>query len=365
MTRTRLWVGLDVGADEMTVCCTDDQGNVVFEQLVPTKAVALHALLKGAKRRIALIGLEAGSFGVPLTRSLRKLGYRVAVFDTRQASKFLAIRQNKTDKNDARGLADIVRLGQGSVSEVHVKSSECQRLKSTLVTRQRLVRIRVAAEGAMRSLFRLNGGRLRASSSAVTLRKNVTDELKRIRKIEKLDLTEDVEPLLALSQAIRTYLKGLDKRLDKLAADNPVCRRFLEIPGVGPICALSFYSTIENPTRFRRNSDVGAYLGMVPMIRQSGQSTTKLRISKMGDGMTRSYLTTAAQHHLQHGNSALTAWGAVLAKRLGKGGVHVAVARKLAITMLAMWKSGERYDPYLGSAKTNPISTMAEPFVVI
>src|SRR5262245_31714380 len=83
MTRTRLWVGLDVGADEMTVCCTDDQGNVVFEQLVPTKAVALHALLKGAKRRIALIGLEAGSFGVPLTRSLRKLGYRVAVFDTR------------------------------------------------------------------------------------------------------------------------------------------------------------------------------------------------------------------------------------------------------------------------------------------
>ncbi len=337
----------------MMVCAIDDQGEVVFEHVVPTKAVALHALLKGAKSQIQLIGLEAGSSAIPLTRSLRKLGYQVAIFNTRQANKFLTIRQNKTDKNDARGLADIARLGRGSVSEVHLKGSECQRLKSTLVTRQRLLRIRVAAEGTMRSLFRLNGGQLRHCSSAMNLRKNVTDELKRMRKIEKIDLTEDVEPLLVLSEAIRTYIEGLNKKLDKLATDNPVCRGFLEIPGVGSICALSFYSTIEDPVRFRRNADVGAYLGLVPMVRQSGQSMTKLRISKMGDGMTRSYLTTAAQHHLRHGNSTLTAWAALLAGRLGKGGVQVAVARKLAVTMIAMWKSGERYDPYRGTSTTN------------
>ena len=346
MSRTRLWVGLDVGAEEMAVCGTDSHGTVIFEHLIPTNAAAFHAVLKSEKRRIKLIGLEAGSFAIPLTNSLRRLGYPVAVFDTRQASKFLAIRQNKTDKNDARGLADLTRLGRGSVSEVHVKSSECQRLRSTLVTRQKLLQMRMAAEGAIRSLFRLNGGRLRPCSSAAKMRKYVTDELKLIRKVAKVDLSEEVEQLLALSEAIRTYLEGLDRKLSEMASEHDVCRRFLEIPGVGPLCALSFYSTVDDPTRFRRNADVGAYLGMVPMVRQSGLSTSRLRISKMGDAMTRTYLTTAAQHHLRFANSALTAWGALLAEHLGKKGVSVAVGRKIAITMLAMWKSGERYDPY-------------------
>jgi transposase len=209
--------------------------------------------------------------------------------------------------------------------------------------------MRIAAEGSIRSLFRLNGGRLRSCSSVASLKKNVTDELRQIRKIEKLDLTDDVAPLLALSEAIRTYLEDLDKRLEAMAAENPVCRRFLEIPGVGPICALSFYAAIEDPSRFRRNADVGAYLGMVPRVRQTGQNMTKLRISKMGDTMTRSYLTIAAQQHLLHGKSALSAWGALLADRLRKRGVKVAVARKLAVTMLAMWKSGENYDPHRGT----------------
>jgi transposase len=359
MSRKPLWVGLDIGADEMIACGTDDHGSVLFEHLVPTTASALDALLKKEKRRIKLIGLEAGSFGIVLTRALRKLGYRVAVFDARQCSKFLAIRRNKTDKNDARGLADIARLGRASVSEVRVKSPECQQLKSMLVRRQKLLQMRVTAEGSIRSLFRLNGGRLKSSYSAAALKKNVTQELARLKKAEKLDLTEDVAPLLALSEAIRTYLETLDRKLEVMAADHPICRRFLEIPGVGPICALSFYAVIEDPNRFRRNAYIGAYLGMVPGVRQSGQNMTKLRISKMGDTMTRSYLTTAAQHHLVHGKSALTAWGALLGERLRKGGVKVAVGRKLAVTMLSMWKSGECYDPNRGISRTPAIDPEA------
>jgi transposase len=158
MAAKTLWVGLDVGADNMALCGTDDRGAVVFEHLIPTCAAAFNDLLRPEKRRIKLIGMESSSSAIPLTRSLRKLGYRVAVFDSRQASKFLAIRQNKTDKNDARGIAEIARLGRDSVSEVRVKSAECQRLRSTLMTRQRLVVLRTATEGSMRSLFRLNGG---------------------------------------------------------------------------------------------------------------------------------------------------------------------------------------------------------------
>ena len=348
MATRKLWVGLDVGADETAVCGTDDEGTVVFEHLVSTKASAVDALLAPKKRRIKLVGLESCSFAIPLTRSLRKLGYRVSVFDTRQASKFLAIRRNKTDKNDARGLAEIARLGRESVSEVHVKSPESQRLRSMLVTRQKLVGLRVTAESTMRSLFRLNGGRLRHSSSAAILKKNVANELKHIRKLGKIDLTEDIEPLLALSGALRTYLERIDKKLSSMAAEHPVCQSFLAIKGVGPLCALSFYTAVEDPTRFKRNADVGPYLGLVPLVRQSGQTTSKRRISKMGDRMTRSYLVTAANLHLRYGDTALRTWGANLMDRRGKRRAQVAVARKLAVIMISMWKSNEAYDPQRG-----------------
>jgi len=351
MARTSLWVGLDVGADETTVCATDDRGAVVFELLVASSPAALHAVLKRDKRRINLIGLESCSFGIVLFRALLKLGYPVVMFEARQASKFLAIRKNKTDKNDARGLADIARLGRGSVSEVRVKTPECQRLRSTLVTRQKLVQLRTAIEGNMRSLFRLNGGKLNSSYSAAALRRNVSEELRRLRRSENIDLSEEIEPLLALSAAMRGYIEDLDQKLSQRAEEDPVCQRFLEIPGVGPITALAFYSAVEDPHRFRKNADIGAYFGLVPRVRQSGQTLTRTRISKIGDRLTRSYLTSAAQHHLRAANSSLALWGTDLSERLGKTGVHVALARKLAVTMLAIWKSGEHYDPYYGLRK--------------
>jgi transposase len=269
----------------------------------------------------------------------------MAMFEARQASRFLAIRKNKTDRNDARGLADIARLGRGSVSEVRVKTPECQRLRSTLVTRQTLVQLRIAMEANMRSLFRLNGGRLKSSYSAAALRRNVSEELRRLRRSEKIDLSEEIEPLLALSTATRAYVEDLDDRLCKRAKEDPVCRRFLEIPGVGPITALAFYSAVDDPHRFRRNADVGAYFGLVPTVRQSGQMLTRTRISKTGDRLTRTYLTTAAKQHLK-ADSSLALWGSSLSERLKKRGVHVAIARKLAVAMLAIWKSGEHYDPY-------------------
>jgi len=354
MTGKSLWVGLDVGADETTVCATDDSGTVLYEVPVATKPAALHAVLKGDKRRISLIGLESGSFAIVLYRSLLKLGYPLAMFEARQASKFLSIRKNKTDKNDARGLADIARLGRGSVSEVRVKAPECQRLRSTLVTRQKLVKTRTAIEANMRSLFRLYGGKLRSSHSAAALRKNVSDELRRLRKFEKIDLSEEIEPLLALSTATRAYIDNLDGKLSKQAEEDPVCRRFLEIPGVGPITALAFYSAVDDPHRFHRNADIGAYFGLVPKVRQSGQSTTRAGITKSGDRLTRTYLTTAAQLHLRNAHSSLALWGINLSKRLSKRGVHVALARRLAVTMLAIWKSGGHYDPYHGVPETPP-----------
>jgi transposase len=348
MARNPVWIGLDVGADQMTVCAIGDRGEVLLEGTVPTNAKALHQLIKSFKRRIALIALESGAYGMHLTRTLRGLGYRVAMFDCRQASKFLAIRQNKTDTNDARGIAEIARLGSETVSEVSVKSPECQRLRSTLATRQKVLRLRLAAEGSMRSLFRLNGGKLKSSGSAAVLGRNVRSELARLRKAEKIDLSDEVIPLLSLCEAMRAYLEKLDRRLDTIAEQHPVCRRLMEIPGVGPICALSFYSAIDDPSRFRRNADIGPYFGLVPKVRQSGQSMARLHISKMGNSMTRGHLGTAALQHLRYAKSDLQVWGEGLAERVGKQRARTAVARKLAVTMLAMWKSGEPYQGQRG-----------------
>jgi transposase len=346
---------MDVGADELSMCATDDSGFVIFQHSCVSKAKAVHELLKREKRHIQLIGVESGSSGTALTRALRKLGYPVAVFEARQASKFLAIRRNKTDKNDARGLADLTRLGRGSVSEVRVKSAECQRMRSALVMRQKLVRLRVTMEAAIRSLIRLNGGKLTRCSTPRAFQKSVQMEINRLRKDEKVDLREDTAPLIALSVATASYVEMLDRRLLGEAEANPICRLFMEIPGVGPLTALSLFSAVEDPHRFRRNADVGAYFGLVPTVRESGQLATKRRISKAGDKLTRSLLATAAQQHVRWADTAISTWAKGLSGRLKKRGVQTAVARKLAVTMLAMWKAGQRYEPYpvLGERPAN------------
>jgi transposase len=347
VARSRLWVGLDVGEDTTACCIVDDDGAVSLETLLPTNVVALKQILKPLRKRVSLVALETGFMSA---------GFAVSIFDARQVSKFLKIKQNKTDRNDARGLAEVARLGKDVVSGVHLKDVQLQHLRSALVMRQNLVRMRVAAEGAIRSLIRLNGGRLERVTSSANLRRNVTDALSRLRKSEKLDLREEIEPILALCESLRLYVEQSDKRLASTAKKNPECRRFMEIPGVGPICALSFYSTIGDPFRFKRNADVGAYLGMTPRVRQSGQSTVRQRISRMGNRMTRSHLVTAAVTHFRCGDSAIRNWGLALQEKAGRGRARVAVARKLAITMLAIWKSGRAYDPF-PSGRSETLST--------
>jgi transposase len=344
MTRKHLWVGLDIGVETMACCVIDDDGGVKLEERLPTSAVALKDFLRPIRRKVSLIALEAGSTSIHLARSLLRFGFLVSVFDTRQVSRYLKIRQNKTDKNDARGLAEIARTGRLVVSKVYLKDPEIQHLRSTLVMRQNLLRMRMVGEGAIRSIIRLNGGRLKSSKTAAALRRDVNDELCRLRKFEKVDLRQEIEPILKLCESLRLYLKHSESVLAVVAKQNQPCRRFMEIPGVGPICALSFYTAIGDPSRFDRNADVGPYLGMTPLVRQSGQTVARLRISKMGSRMTRSHLITAAGLHIRWADSAIRDWGIALQERAGKGRARVAVARKLAVTMIAIWKTGRAYE---------------------
>ncbi len=348
-----IWVGLDVGLTTTAACIVDAVGSPIREESLPTSAAGIDTLLDAVGReRVRAIGLEAGSTSIYLARRLVRLGYDVAVFECRQVATYLGLRQNKTDRNDARCIAEVARTGRGFVSEVRLKTMEAQRIRSMLTMRDQFVRMRVAGEASVGSLLQLYGGKMKSSNSAIGLRRQVGAELTRLRDEEGIDLGADVEAMVEMCERMRVHVQGLDRAITAMAKEHPVCRRFLQIPGVGALTALSFYSAVDDPFRFKRSDDVGAYLGLVPRVRQSGGSRSYSRISKMGNTLTRYHLVAAAGVHLRatSADTALKLWGTKVRERRGWGKARAAVARKLAVLMLTMWKQGSDFDPDFPSA---------------
>jgi len=346
MAKRRIWVGLDVGNDQIQLCAIDSKERVIREVAVPTEQAALAQSLVISGCTVEKIALEAGALSIHLVRHLTEAGFQVDCYEARQISRYLRVRVNKTDTNDARGLAEIAKRGPNSLSTVHTKKPENQRVRSKLVFRHKLTLHRMAGESMIKSFIRLNGGKVPRAKTAATLEKNVRHELKRMRSEVGVDLEEEILPLLKLTMSLRAYLADLDRNMKHWAERHPVCARMMKIPGVGPITAASFCSAVDDPDRFRRAKDVGAYFGLTPIVHQSGKTLKHGRISKRGNKLTRSHLTLAASSILNVASDGpLKAWGKNIAERAGPGKARVALARKLAVIMLAVWKSGEKYDP--------------------
>jgi transposase len=204
---------------------------------------------------------------------------------------------------------------------------------------------------------------MKPAASAIGLRRSVLAEIERIRVIEGVDLSAEILPVLDICESIRIHLKDVDRGLKKRAAEIPQCRRFLEIPGVGFLTALSFYSAVEDPHRFPTAQDIGAYFGLAPSVEASGTSRRDGGISRMGNKLTRTHLVTAASVmlNLKLADCAMYDWAHSLAGRIGRGRARVALARKLAVVMLSMWRSGEPYQAP-GNLRAGPETTAeAEP----
>jgi transposase len=305
---------------------------------------------------IGLIAVEAGT-QTHIVRKLRALRYPVAIFEARKASKFLAIRRSKTDSGDARGLADLARLGPHTVSQVYLKSPECQHLRSCLALRQKLVTVRVTIRAVIFSMLALHGRHVRRRRTSRLYRNEVMEQLAALKAEDNVDLAVNLMPLVDMCDLLWTYLDELDCELERKARAHPVCRLLMEVPGVGPICALSFYSAIEDPTRFGRSSDVAAYLGLVPRRYQSGNVTRTLGITKNGCKRTRSNLVTAATvFRMRAPDSSLKEWALILKDRIGSRRSKVALARKLAILLLTMWKNGSQFEHFPRAQRTTPLS---------
>jgi transposase len=349
-----LWAGLDTGADTSCLSVIDGNFCPVLEESLRSDPTAIAKVLHDLGDVILKdIAVEAAASSIHLAHGLRDQGFKVSLFQTGQVSRYLRMRRNKTDSSDARGLAELAKLRLPSMTPVHLKSPNIQRLRTKLQFRHRLTFQRVACEGMIRSLIRLHGGRLKRSQSGTQISDHVQEELDRLRNERGVDLSEEIMPLLDLAVSMRRFLAQIDKDLKRLAQDHPVCARFLAIPGIGPISAISFYTAVEDPWRFKRASDVGAYLGLTPIVLQSGVSLRHGRISKMGNKLTRSHLVNSASVMFagKIKDCPLKEWGLAVAERAGKGKARIAVARRLAVIMLAVWKSGHAYDGNLAAPK--------------
>ena len=332
------YVGLDVSQRETAVCVVSETGQLIFEGKAKSDPGALTNLLRKHAPLAERIGFETGAMASWLWHELRRVELPVVCIDARHAHAALSVRMNKIDQNDARGLAELVRVGW--YREVKVKSEESQKIRAKLVARFRLVSMRRDIENQVRSLIK-ECGLLFPRAIGQQFRNHVSELLG-----EDHQLFSVIAPLLSIHEHICQQQSKFDDEVRRLTKSDETTRRLMTVPGVGVVTALTFRHTIDDPSRFRSASTVGAYLGLTPRRNQSGETDTSGKISRWGDRLLRTYLYEAATVLLYRTKkwSSLKAWGMKLAKRIGMKKAKVAIARKIAIILHCIWIDGTSFD---------------------
>jgi transposase len=331
------FAGLDVSVKETSVCIVDDTGRIVREVKVASEPEALLAVLKNPAYRFKRIGLEAGPLSQWLYSALAEAELPVVCVETRHMQAVLKAQINKTDRNDARGIAQMMRVGL--YRPVHVKTLRSQKLRMLLTHRKLLVSKAIAIENDLR-------GTLRNFGLKVGIVGKVNFEARIRELVENLpDLAVLVEPLLVVRQVLREQIGILHRRLLAIVRDDDVCRRLMTVPGVGPVVALTYRATVDVPARFRNSKAVGASLGLTPSKYQSGEINRTGSISRCGDEMMRVMLYEAAQVMLTRTNkwSWLKAWAMQIARHRGMKKAIVALARRLAVILHRIWVDGTEF----------------------
>jgi transposase len=331
------YVGLDVSLKQTSICVVNDTGSIVREGVIDSDPEAIAVFVRSKAPDAVRVGLESGPTATWLWTELRRLGVAVICIDARHAKAVLKMQINKSDRNDAVGIARIMQTGW--FKEVRVKNLDCHAVKALLTSRALLVKIKRDLENQIRGLLKNFGrviGRAKFNGFATRAVELIED---------RPELAAIVAPLLKVREAIEKQIDDLDHKVLKLARHDAQIRRFMTVPGIGPITALCFKATIDDPARFKQSRSVGAYIGLTSRRHASGETDWSGRISKCGDAMLRSYLFEAAGVLLTRVPkwSVLKAWGMRLAKRNGLRKAKVAVARKLAVILHRMWIDGTEF----------------------
>jgi len=331
------YVGLDVSVRETSVCVIDETGKVVKEARVPTEPGAIVSLLAKGGYTCKRVGLEAGPMSQWLYAELAAAGLPVICVEAQHMRSALSAQRNKTDRNDVRGIAQMMRVGL--YRPVHVKTLPSQERRLLLTARKSLqakvLDIKADLRGTLKN-FGLRVGVVGKGGFRARVRELIEG---------REGLAAVMSALLEAHAALQAQYNVLHKRLLDLVRDDPLCRRLTTVPGIGPVIALTFQATVDVPTRFPKSRLVGAHFGLTPKRYASGETDHSGRVSKCGDAMMRTALFEGAQALLTCTKKwcSLKAWGMAIARRRGMKRAIVAVARKLAIILHRMWLDGTEF----------------------
>jgi len=332
------YAALDVSLRSVHLCVMDENGQIHAEGQVDSEPQDVDAFLRKLTLEITTIGLEAGTLTQYLTYGLRAAGYSVVCMEARQVKVALSAMRNKTDKNDARGIAQLLRTGW--YSPVHIKSIESHQIRALLSSRKAVLTKCVDLENEIRGLFKIFGIKLPPKLGHGSFDHSVRETIE-----NDPALCHALLPLLDARLVLYHTFRELDNRTRHMAHQDPVCQRLMSTPGVGFVTALTFKAAVDDPSRFKHSRTVAAHFGLTPRRFQSGEMDNPGHISRAGDPDVRCTLYVAANAMMTRSSrwSPLKVWGMKLAKQRGHKRAVVAVARKLAVILHRMWLDDTTY----------------------
>jgi transposase len=334
------YAGIDVSLECSSVCVVDASGKIVREGKVASEPEALIAWFSSAGVWLERIGLEAGPLSQWLYAAMKQAGLAVELLETRHVSKAFEAMPVKSDRNDARNIAQLMRLGW--FRPVHCKSIVAQEVRAMLTARKLVQSKLLDIENSLRGILRGFG-----------LKVGKTNKTGFAGRIEELvqghpNLEVIAQALLRARAVLLTEFKGFDKRVRQSSRLHPHARLLMSTPAVGPVISLTYACAIDDPTRFRSCKQAGPQFGLTPKKHQSGETDYSGRISKLGDASVREALYEAAHIILTKpikGCTQLKSWAMRIARRAGMSKAKVALARKLAVIMLRMLKDNMTFNP--------------------
>jgi transposase len=331
------YAGIDVSLEQSSVCVVDAKGQIVREAKVASEPEALVRFFRRLGMPVSRIGMEAGPLSQWLHASLAEAGFDAVLLETRHVKAALSAMTNKTDRKDARGIAQLLRMGW--FRPVHCKSPDAQEVRALLVGRKllqsKLRDLELSIRGILRG-FGLKVGEVSKSRFAARIKELIAGHAM---------LETVIGAMLTAREGLQAEFMRLHKRMLTVVRADAVCRRLMTAPGVGALVAISFRSAVDDPARFSQSKAVGAYFGLTPKKYQSGETDVTGGISKVGDAMARTALYEAANAMLSRPTrfSTLKRWAMQVAKRRGLKRAKVALARKLAAVLHRMWVDGTEF----------------------
>lgn len=331
------YAGIDVSLELSSVCVVDAKGKIVKEAKVASDPEALVLFFKGLGFIVERIGIEAGPLSQWLHAGLTKARFETVLLETRHVKAALSAMTVKTDRKDARGIAQLIRMGW--FRPVHCKSAGSQEVRALLVARKLLLGKLLDVEFSIRGILRGFGLKM----GVVTHNGFET----RVRELcaGHAMLEQIARSMLAARCSLQTEYTKLHKAMLSIVRGDAICRRLMTTPGVGPVVAITFKTAVDDPTRIAKSKAVGALFGLTPKKYQSGETDITGGITRVGDESVRAALYEAANVLLSRVTrfSALKRWGMDLAKRRGMKRAKVALARKLGVILHRMWIDGTSF----------------------